>query len=82
MTKEEILAELDKFKAIATGPEKRSLTDDEYATVADLEAQLQRAKDTDAFLGRHQGYVTPAVQAAVHVTAPKADTDLDIVSSQ
>ncbi len=75
MTKEEILAKLDEFKAIATGPEKRSLTDDEYATVADLEAQLKRANDTEAFLGRHQGYVTPANHIGVHVAPAKDGND-------
>ncbi|MHA3020141.1 phage major capsid protein [Mycobacterium sp. BMJ-28] len=77
LTKEELVAKIDEFAVIATGPEKRSLTDDEFATLTDLEVQLKRANDTDEFLQRHQGYMTPVNHVGVHVAAAKVDDTLE-----
>ena len=60
-----------------TAGETRSLTDDEFATVTDLEAQLKRANDTEEFRARHQAYITPANHVGVHVAAPNADDTLE-----
>lgn len=74
MTKEDILAKLAELNTVA---ETRSLTDEEFASTQDLEAQLKRANDTEQFRARHQAYVTPQVQAAVNVATPKADDTLE-----
>ncbi|APE16168.1 hypothetical protein BOH72_14030 [Mycobacterium sp. WY10] len=74
MTKTEILAKLAEFNNIS---DTRSLTDDEFAEVTSLEADLKRSEDTEQFRSRHQGYVTPANHVGVHVTTAKADTGLD-----
>lgn len=73
MNKDEILAKLAEFNTIG---ETRSLTDDEYVTVKGLEADLQRAKDTEEFRARHQAYVTP-VQAVVNLGTAKPDDGLE-----
>lgn len=74
MTKDEILAKLAELN---TAAETRSLTDDEFTTVTDLEAQLKRANDTEQFRARHQSYVAPANHVGVHVATPKADDTLE-----
>ncbi|MGY4713057.1 phage major capsid protein [Mycolicibacterium sp. CBM1] len=70
MTKTEILAKLAEFNTIS---ETRSLTDDEFAEVTSLEADLKRSENTEQFRARHQGYVTPANHVGVHVAPAKAD---------
>lgn len=74
MTKEEILAKLAELNTVA---ETRSLTDEEFASTQDLEAQLKRANETEQFRARHQAYVTPQTQAVVNVATPKADDTLE-----
>lgn len=74
MNKDEILAKLAELNTIG---ETRSLTDEEYASAKSLEADLQRAKDTEEFRARHQAYVTPVNQAAVNLGTTKTDDGLE-----
>lgn len=74
MTKEEILA---KLADLNTAAETRSLTDDEYASATDLEAQLKRANETEEFRARHQAYVTAVNNVGVHIAPAKADDTLE-----
>lgn len=76
MTKTEILAKLAEFDTIG---ETRSLTDDEFDSVKDLEVELKRANDTEEFRARAAAYIAPtaSVAAAVNVAVAKQDTTLE-----
>lgn len=78
MNIEELVAKLTAITDAATA-EKRNLTDEELASYADLEAQIERARVTMDLQKRSAAFVTPntSLAAVVNVGNTKQDDTLE-----